>query len=472
MRTFLHKAIISIGKRPFLRFKLRALISDFSLMKLLTLVRPVTRKHPLMEHRVPTAITIVGIGPASLAFVEAIRRFSTVPIHIIADNDLFGGKCVHFGCIVIDIIKNYNRSSPAHVFSAIKLIKNELKTSIYKRLKNMDVEFTFGKVIDIHSDLMFLEDGRSFEYDVCVCATGNVYKIPKTLAFSNIVIPIDEVWDLATGKKILIYSKNNPYAISVASSLMDLGHSVTLLLDGALVNYRTPSLAYALADLVNAGLDLYVGARILRAQDGDVLIETVDQTKLLVVDKVCALSAPTLNLPKFGGKILTSVDIDDYMRVKGEPRLRVIGDASGTFTVTEAEYVAGQVASSILTGAPPKYDLHSFPQKIEARLPLCFSGGLEAATAAIYDWKELDFNILAWSLVRKSRGKLWYLYDSKSEKIVGMHIYHERAVELIAIATVLMKYNITDPIWTEGVTHPSVMEIFPLLISNIINKGS
>jgi pyruvate/2-oxoglutarate dehydrogenase complex dihydrolipoamide dehydrogenase (E3) component len=217
-------------------------------------------------------------------------------------------------------------------------------------------------------------------------------------------------------------------------------------------------------------LQLYLKSRIIRAQDSKVVIECETGVNYLNVDKICALSEPVLNLPKYNGTKLLGAHIDKEMCILGNQNLRVIGDSSGTMTVTEAEYISRQVAKSILNGIPIQYEICSFPQKIESKLPLCISGEMDTMYIAAEKWRYVDFKFLGWSLVRRTSGRLWYLFDAKTEKITAMHIYHERSVELISLATLLMKYKITDRVWEESMLHPSPVEIFMTLSKRIIDE--
>ena len=457
-------------KRSFAMFKLRSFLVDSLILNLITYFRVRRRLNKEYFHIEPTHITLIGVGPASVAFIDEIRRTSSLRITIISENDLFGGKCVHFGCMVIDVIKSSKHLMPASIYNKIQSVRNQLNELILKKLKYYDVDFIFGKVVDIHPNLLLLEDGRKIAYQSCIFAMGNVYRPPSVISNSDLLVDIDRIWDLGSGTRILIYSKNNPYAISVASSLTDLGLKVTLLLDGAFVNYSTPSLSHVLADLSGEGVKIYMKARVIRANSSEVVIDSESGTHVLSIDKICALSAPSINLPKYKGSPLLGAHIDEHMCIYGDENLRVIGDSSGTFTVTEAEYIARQVADSILFGNKPKFDLHCFTQKIDAKMPLCFAGGLEADSAHPDKWRQLDFSALGWSIVRRTNGKIWYLYDSRSKLITGIHIYHERAVELIGLAALLMKHQITAQVWSDVSLHPSVVEIFPLLARTILDS--
>jgi hypothetical protein len=156
-------------------------------------------------------------------------------------------------------------------------------------------------------------------------------------------------------------------------------------------------------------------------------------------------------------------------RLPVRPDVIFLGDGGGLFTAADADLQARILIEGWKKGMPPdlrKIDV--MPFYIHALQSLAMLGA-EYSYAAD-DWAEIDFRSLGWSKAHNLKGKLWYLLDKETCQIVGIHICHALATELISLGAVLMEFPVWDIKWQNTSTHPSASEIFKILADHAIKS--
>ena len=176
---------------------------------------------------------------------------------------------------------------------------------------------------------------------------------------------------------------------------------------------------------------------------------------------------PNLNLPAIDGKVPNAFDIDlTTCSLINRSDVYLLGDASGLLAASEAEFQARTLVESWKQGQIiDMTQLQKLPFRLHGDPSLAMVG--EPWTLLRKDWRMVDFKSLGWSLLHGEEGKLWYLYDSVSNRVEGIHICHQNAADLIALASVLIESPVDDIHWFTSSVHPSSFEIFKVVIEDI-----
>lgn len=401
-------------------------------------------------------IVVVGLGLSSLTLLEQLHQAGYRHIQVVAENLLFGGKCVHFGCIPSEIFWQDSKKIPGIVKQIQQLSEEKFRHWGYPLLLD-SVKAVEGRQIRLAS-------GKILDFDVLVLATGNRSVPPQDLQPS---LAPENFWSLQTGRQLLILSEGEPTAWSYADMALEMGLTCTLVETKGSAIEDTPSFAYFRRQIRKRGLRDFPAAKVVSfsAAEKKLAVRSGGSHHEIPYDDFIYLGPPQLNLPAIDGVVpdIFALDLENS-RLKKRSDIFTLGDAGGFLTAAEAELKALKLAWQ-LSGRQNQIelpDLARLPLRLHAQQSWASVG--HPLTYLAKHWREVDFKNLGWSLIHEGEGKLWYLFNPGTRKIEALHLCHSQASELIGLAASLIRLPVTDPLWLTASVHPSAAEIFKILV--------
>ena len=441
-------------------FKLRHVIADpRRLLGALRTNRATARPAALHDR-----IVVIGTGFAALAFVKTLSAAGYRDIQIVARDDLFGGKCVNSGCMPTEFVLSRAREPVATRRDDLAAFVAGFRNDVADQFVALGWPIINGQVSGIAGQTVVLDDGREIPFDRLAVAMGSSYSMPTAPPGSAVrVIAIEDFWTLAPGTRIVIDGRENVAALSLAEAARSLGLHATVLLSARSGLADLPSFRYLMRRISAAGSTIHRAARLIRIGQKGVTVEDRGKTFDVECDCLLPIATPMPSLPQVDGQNLTVYDLD-FARAtwRSRPEIAFLGDSAGYFSASEAESHAKLVVRLWETGEPIDLaTIRALPISLDGPEPLCIVGA--PATLLRNDWIEIDFRALGWSKVHGLEGKLWYLLDCDTGRIESIHICHDHAKNLIAIARLLIDYPVTDDRWLAIALHPTAAEIFLVL---------
>ena len=408
-------------------------------------------------------VVLVGLGPAAHYCAGELFREGFRDVVLVAQNDLYGGKCVHFGCMPSEFVLSQDEDlDPSNLREALKTFRQTLSEAVRQQLATTGYATVTGTARKVEGKTLVLTDGRRLEFDRLILALGSDYPSPTRLAALPNLITIESFWSLPIGSRLTLIG-NNPGALSLADVALKLGLVPTVVMVGSTPFDGLSSYRYFLSELTAKNIVVHENARLRNVADASLQFSVKGKTVDVNHDYVMACPLPEPRVLEIDGFRPSLYDLDwQRASLPGRPDIAFLGDGAGFLTSSEAELQAILLIRLWKYGEVP--DL-----RLVGAMPLRFHGESSLAmvgpewTYMETDWLEVDFRALGWSAVSGLPGKLWYLLDRTSGKVEAIHLCHKHAGELISLARALMQVPVTDPLWMTATVHPSAAEIFKVL---------
>lgn len=402
-------------------------------------------------------IVVVGIGQAALTALEELDRLGFKNVHVVSENERFGGKCVHFGCMPSEAFWLKPESMDKKI--------DELSRLTEEKFKSWNFKFHLDSAVGVEGKKLILRSGVSLDFDVLLLATGNRTQKPAWLPSS---LPPENFWRLKKGHLVIV-NQGEPAAWSYADMAVNRGLSCTLVQTQQTFLDPLPSFAYFNRQIRKNGVRFFSDATPVPG-DGEKKLSIRSDGKFhqIPYDEILFVGPSELKLPAIDGGIPDIFSLDlQTSRLKTRPDIYAIGDAGGFLSAAEAELKALQTVWR-MTGqnAPVTLEaLSKLPLRLHSKQSWASTG--DAASFTRTKWQEVDFKMLGWSLLHEQEGKLWYGFDPDQKTIQAIHICHSQAGELIALASGLISLPVTDARWLTSSVHPGAAEIFKYMILDI-----
>ncbi len=408
-------------------------------------------------------IVVLGIGPSALSFLGTLKRSGFKNVKIISKDSLFGGKCINYGCMPSAFSLTLGDVEPILRKEKIYDFVNSLRDDVESQFKDFGFQIIQGDASFVKGKFLYLTSGEKVLFDRLVIGTGAHYPAPSRVPLNSIkVIEIEKLWSLPVGTSLIIFSKDNVASTSIAEVAHSMGLRVTLLMSGQNPLKDLPSYKYYIRTLKKKGINIFDNIRLIRVDDEGVSFERGAVIDTLPYDSFLVTSKPVPNIPTIDSKNLNIHDVDlTHGCLSSRPDISLIGDSSGYFTASEAEYQSRMLINTWMFGTP--IDLGSLikmPIFLHGESTLAITGHIKSLYELPKSWKEIDFKVLGWSKVSRLDGKIWYLLNKNGVKIDAIQICHPMACELVPIASYLIDLPLTDPAWRYPFIHPSSTEIF------------
>ncbi len=462
---------VSLGKRLFntfywvldqgLFYKVRFDMGKFKYINPIKLLRRSGHHTPTVHQG--EAIVVVGVGIAAFSFVRALHRLGYTNVKIIARDNLYGGKCVNFGCMPSEFYSAHRSEAPNVAIEKCLTFISSLRQATEQSFKELGYPLVTGEVTAIQQQEIIFHTGKKHTFDRLVLATGS--RQPQWPLLEP-TCSLKEFWNILSGKLVIV-SDGNIASLSYASIACDRGLAVTVLFTSPPLLGHLPSFQYFRRELEKQGAEILASAKIQGRSENHLTAKVNGTLKSIEFDHLMYDGVPELNLPPIDGALKTILDLDlKHSNVIGRPDIYVLGDASGFLSATEAELQSKQLANAWASGENTQIRAFAhLPVRVHARKSFAMVG--EPWTLLYRKWQTVDFKMLGWSAVHNEAGKLWYLYNPQERKVEAIHVCHREASELISLASVLIDLPVTDTRWLTSSIHPTSAEIFKIMIEDI-----
>jgi|GEM_PF-5879307 len=416
-----------------------------------------------IAHRLDARILVVGGGAAAHAAVGQLRQEGFHNVTLVQKDQLFGGKCVNFGCMPSEFVLHRQASSVAELRQQAEAFVSALKAGVEQQFLASGYPLVQGTAVRVEGQILHLADGRQLPFDRLILAIGNDYSCPAMLEGLDDRVTLQEFWGLAEGRRLTIYAENNVSALSLAEVAAAIGLQPTVILSGNNPLAALPSFRHYLREIEGRGITVHQDVRLRRAQAGRLTFVAAGQVSEVEHDHLLSCGRPSPRFLEIDGKMPTIFDLDVVRScLPARPDVIFLGDGSGLLTSSEAEVQAHHLIRAWKYGEHLDFrDLAALPVRLHGRASLAMAGPEWSYT--VKDWQDVDFRNLGWSWISGQEGKLWYLLDKATGLVQAVHICHPQAGELISLAAALMPYPVWDVRWMVHAVHPSAAEILKLV---------
>jgi mercuric reductase len=423
-------------------------------------------------------LIIIGSGGAAFsAAIKAIEYGATVAM---VERGTIGGTCVNIGCVPSKTLLRageINQLAKSNPFVGLKtnagkvdlatLVKqkdelvNELRNQKYINLiDEYGFDLIKGEARFIDKNTIEVNDNRYVAKHYLI-ATGASPSIPTISGLENVdYLTSTTLLDLNEIPKRLTVIGSGYIGLELGQLLHNLGTEVTLIQRGKqLLKDYDPEISEAVEkSLREQSIGLIKGATYERIEQvGDIkkVFITVDgESKVIESEQLLIATGrkpntDTLNLSVANVDVgeRNEIIIDEYARTSNE-KIYAAGDVTlGPQFVYVAAYEGGIVADNAIGGLNKKVDLSAVPA-VTFTNPAIATVGLteEQAKHKDYDVKTstINLNAVPRAIVnRETTGVFKLIADTKTHKILGVHIVSENAGDVIYAATLAVKYGLT-----------------------------
>jgi len=440
-------------------------------------------------------LVIVGAGPGG--YVAAIRAAQLGARVTVVEKAFLGGTCLNRGCIptkaliksgrVAALIRNSAEfgiatSGMSIDYAAMTARKDKvvsiMRDGIAALFKARRIECVMGtaRIATPTSVAVTLKDGstRTIEAKNIVVATGSEPAKPKMFPFdgNRVVTSDDAVAKTSIGKSVIVVG-GGFIGCEYASLYANLGLDVTIieLLDNILSTMDESIIKDVGRGLKKRKVKIRTGVKVekMETTDGGVTAtlaggEAISADFALVSVGRRPVTA-AIGLEEVGVALdRGNIVIDEHCRTN-VPTIYAIGDATGKMLLAHVASEQGIVAAENIMGHESKMDY--------SVVPACVFTDPEAANVGMSERevKEKGFEYRAahfpFRILGKAHadgeidGQVKVIGESKTGKILGVHIIGHGASEVIAEAAVAMKNGMTAADVARTIhAHPTLPEAF------------
>lgn len=445
-------------------------------------------------------VVVIGGGPGG--YVCAIRLAQLGKDVILIDKrSSLGGVCLNEGCIpskalihAAETMSHIKHASTMglQVSGSVSVDMAQLqnwKNGIVKRLtggiahleKGHGVRVMQGTAAfrDAHSLEINTPEGRvqMIEFQQAVIATGSVpLHLPPVPVDGSFVIGSQEALDLQEVPESMVVIGGGYIGLELGTAYRKLGSRVTVveLQDELLGGQLEPELHKALLRQTQSlGIEVLLKHRAQSVTPGNpgtlVVLDDKQEKQDIKTHKVLVSIG---RRPYTDGLNLATVglgsDAQGFLAVNAERRTQVphifaIGDITGQPMLAHKAYLEAKVAAEVIAGHPAAYDVRSVPAVMFTDPEIATVGLTEAQAKAagysvrsgVFPWKASG---RAMSL-GATEGLSKIVYDTETERILGVHIAGAHAAELIAEGTLALELDaFLDDLTHTIHPHPTLSE--------------
>lgn len=462
-------------------------------------------------------VIILGSGPAGFACAMQSSKFGKRALVIEANKKYLGGTWINTGTVpskalreAAKTIYEFNRrfgdekeQKPYERFRMKDLLqyKNEILENENRRVKDnliknqVDTVRGFGRLLDEHTVEVenHLGDTATYTGDNIMLSTGSIPKEPV-----NFEIDDDKIFDnqsileLTHIPRRLVIAGAGVNAIEYASTFAAMGTRVTIL------NDQDDYLTFLDNEIKEELISIFNEQRIsirnnVELEDVDFNplrvctevrfheIEQPDNPEVLEAEHVLYLGGRQPNTGQIGLEH-TSVQIDDKQFIKVDKyyathakNIYAGGDVIGFPSLASASFSQGRLAACHMFGIPVEKEPSDIPFGIYSIPELAHIGMTEQ------DARRQDIDVTIGRAYFKNttqadinhhhRGLLKLVFETKSLKLLGVHILGERACDIIHIGQAVLAFNGDIRYFIQHVlNYPTYSEAYRNAAFNGINR--
>lgn len=442
-------------------------------------------------------IAIIGGGPGG--YVAAIRAVQLGAKVTLIEKEYLGGTCLNVGCIPTKALLN-----TAELFSETKMFQQigidiqgqikvnwnklqERKNTAVKQLvsgvkgllmvNKVEVIKGTAEIIDKNTIKVCGNDEvkKEIKVDNIVIASGSLPFIPP-IDGSNLPGVMDSTGALSLEKlpeKIVIIG-GGVIGVEFATIFNSLGCKVTIV---EMLPYILPPVDREMSDLVRKdliklGVKIYNNAKVTGISKSgealDVSVKLENEDISIPADNVLVAvgrkgNTENLNLHHAGiNSHKGFIPVDEHMETNISG-IYAIGDCIGGIMLAHVASEEGITAVENIMGNNKSMDYKSVPSCVYIK-PELASAGLteEQAKDQGYEYNVGRFPLMANGkaiVMNHEEGLIKIIADKKYGQVLGIHIYGERATDLIAEGALAINMEATtDEIISTVHAHPTISE--------------
>ena len=434
-------------------------------------------------------LAIIGAGPGGyVAALYASRLGKRVAV---IESGQLGGVCLNKGCIPtktllrsLQVLSNVKESSAFGIdVSSYSLNFKRMcgrKDEMVKRLRDgLDVLFNARKIMLIkgHGKLVGHNtidvDGIKVEAQDIIIATGSrPLEVPAFEFDHKTIISSDDILELNEIPESLLIIGGGAIGCEFASIYNQLGSNVTLIeaMPEILPTMdRETVKKLRLTFLVRQGVKVMVGTKVEAIHDTENGIralldsyEEIEASKALICvgrkANISNIGIEELGIQTRHGRIMV-----DHLLRTNIPNIRAIGDVVGMCQLAHVASYEGVVACKNIFEGPHEVNYNAVPNCVYVEPELASVGITEEKAAESGpDFTESKFYYSALgkaNILAKTEGMIKIIGDSKTGRILGVHILGHDASILIAEAVLAVKNNLTVNDLADTIhAHPTLPE--------------
>lgn len=425
-------------------------------------------------------VVVIGAGPAG--YVCAIRLAQLGRKVTVIERGNVGGVCLNVGCIpskaLIYAGGLYEKMSHASTMgievqgAKVNLPKlMEWKSSVVKKLTGGvgqllkangctviagDAKFTGPRSLSVETK----EGKKEYEFSACVIATGSrPISVPGVEIDNKDILDSTGALDQQTLPKTMLCIGGGYIGLELGTFYAKVGTKVTVVEAGPqLLGIMDQDLVRVVEKKLKAmNVDVHVKTKVKSVKKGSggvkVEVDKEGKTETFTVDKVLVTigrkpNTDTLDLDKAGLR----TDEKGFLRVGPSrmtdiPSIYAIGDVAGQPLLAHKGSKEGMVAAEAIAGHKVAYDIVAMPAVVFTDPEIATVGLSEAeARAQGYDVRVGNFPFVANGRalsVSEPDGMVKMIGDSKSGRLLGVHIVGAEASNLIAEAALALEMGAT-----------------------------
>lgn len=447
-------------------------------------------------------VVVLGAGPGGYpAAFEAADKGKKV---ILVNDDVApGGVCLNRGCIpskaLLHVAKLLNESKEAAEWG-IKFAEPEVDLDKLREFKNgvvtgltggirslckarkVELVEARGSFLNSHTMELKYKDGSTgkLTFDIAIVATGSLPAMPGIFDIGDErVMDSTGALELKDVPKKLLVIGGGYIGLEMGSVYAALGSEVTVveMTDGLLPGADRDLVKPLQKRLSHQLKSIYLSTKVnsLKATDEGIVaeLEGADAPAEMTFDRVLVSvgrrpNAGNIGLEKTKVKVTDKGFIEVNKRQQtSDPSIYAIGDVAGEPMLAHKATREAKVAVDVILGEPAEFDCIAIPAVVFTDPELAWCGITEAE--AQRDERDVTVVRFPWAAsgraqtLARTEGLTKLIFDTKTERILGMGIVGPGAGEMIAegvlaVETAAVARDIAESIHAHPTLSETVME--------------
>lgn len=440
---------------------------------------------------------VIGAGSGG---VRAARLAAKAGARVaIAEDDRIGGTCVVRGCVPKKLLV-YGSDFAQHFRDALGFgwtiegsrfdwptlrdnVQNEVSrlSALYR--ENLDaagVAIIEDRAAIVEANTVRMkQSANTFTAERILLATGGHTFIPRDLKGYELGVTSTDAFHLEKLPKTIVIAGGGYIAVEFATIFSGLGVETTIVYRGEQIlrGFDTEIRAHVESELQRTGVTIVTGAtfqEISALSDGRKLAFLSNNMRLEVDQVMFAIgrepNTKGLGLENAGVKLSSrgAVMVDQFSR-SNVASIWAVGDVTDRINLTPVAIREAQAfAASEFMGQPTAFDHADVASAVFGRPPIGAVGLTEvdarAKLGAVKVFRSLFRpmrNILAGN---RQRTLMKLVVDAATDRVVGVHIAGPEAPELVQVAAIAVKAQLTKAQWDATcAVHPTAAEELVLM---------
>ena len=323
-----------------------------------------------------TVYDLVVIGGGTAGLNAAVGAAGVGARVLLAEEHRTGGDCLWTGCVPSKaLIASARRAHAMRTADAVGLDPVEPRVDLARvmgqvhdtiatiephdspdRLRREGIEVVAGRARFVAPGRLDV-GGRLVATRSTLIATGSRPVLPPVEGLAEAdPLTSDSLWELAELPERLVVLGGGPIGCELGQAFARLGSSVTIVeMADRLLPAAPPEVSDVLAPALRSeGIDVRLGTRAERVEDGKVVVDGPDGQEVVPFDRILVAAGrrpatDDLGLDRVGVEVTRGghVEVDDTMRTTA-PHVFAAGDSTGRMPFT---HVAGAHGGLVVTNA-------------------------------------------------------------------------------------------------------------------------